>query len=77
MSGQVVEEYCKNCGTALFERILFDDGHYEMANPNLWPESDGESKYFRCESCNGKNLVAVIQEPGLPTTYEIVGFIRR
>lgn len=77
MPDRIIEENCRNCGEVLFQKRLFEDGHTEMLDSSLWPESDGEIKYFRCPSCRGKNLVTVDQEPGKPRVYEIVGFIRK
>lgn len=77
MSRQIIDESCRNCGEVLFQRAVYDDGRAELVDPSVWPESDGDMKYFRCPACRGKNLVAIVSEPDQPRMYEIVGFIRR
>ncbi len=50
---ELVDETCRNCGEVLFQKKVEDDGTTSMADPGVWPESDGESKYFRCPACGG------------------------
>lgn len=72
---EIVDETCRNCGEVLFQKRVEDNGETVMADPGLWPESDGDSKYFRCPACGGKNLATLNEDHG--RYWELMGFLRR
>lgn len=76
MAPMVDEVYCRNCSELLFHVVRFDDGTTRMKDSAPEPESDGVQKYYRCSTCQGKNLAMLIEDPPGSRYYEIAGFIR-
>jgi DNA-directed RNA polymerase subunit RPC12/RpoP len=76
MASVVDEVYCRNCSELLFHVVRHDDGTTVMKESAPEPESNGIQKYYRCPTCQGKNLVMLIEEPRGCRYYEVAGFIR-
>lgn len=70
------EIYCRNCGELLYRIVHNADGTTRMKEGAAEPESDGFRKFYSCPTCQGKNLVMLIEEPPGSRYYEIAGFIR-
>ncbi len=68
--------FCHNCGELLYRVLRADDGTTIMKDAALEPESDGLQKYFRCPTCQGKNLAMLVEDPPGSRYYEIAGFSR-
>lgn len=76
MSAVEDDVYCRNCGELLYRVLRHDDGTTCMKESAPEPESDGVQKYYRCPTCDGKNLVMLIDDPPGNRYYEIAGFSR-
>jgi DNA-directed RNA polymerase subunit RPC12/RpoP len=76
MASVVDEVYCRNCSELLFHVVRHDNGTTVMKESAPEPESNGIQKYYRCPTCQGKNLVMLIEEPRGCRYYEVAGFIR-
>jgi len=72
---EIVDEPCRNCGEVLFQKRVEDNGQTVMADAGVWPDSDGDTKFFRCPACGGKNLASLNEENG--RYWELLGFLRR
>lgn len=72
---EIRDETCRNCGEVLFQTKIEDTGETTMVDPGVWPESDGETKFFRCPACDGRNMTALNEENG--RYWELLGFLRR
>jgi len=70
------EIYCRNCGELLFRVVRDANGTTCMKEGAREPESDGLQKFYTCPTCQGKNLVMLIEEPPGSHYYEIAGFSR-
>ncbi len=70
------EIYCRNCGEPLFRVVRDAGGTTRIKEGTPEPDSDGVQKFYRCPTCQGKNLVMLIEEPPGGRYYEIAGFTR-
>ncbi len=70
------EVYCRGCGELLYRILRHDDGATTMKDPGVRPQTDAAQEYFRCPTCRGKNLAALVEDPPGSCYYAIIQFTR-